>query len=81
MSSRVRSGRPVPRAYWSAILIATSTDTDPESARNTCSSPGGLISTSSSASSTAGAWVSPPNITWAMASSWVRTASSRTGWR
>ena len=61
-------------------MIATSTDTDPESAKNTCSSPGGVISTSVRASSTAGAWVRPPNITWLMAPSWSRTAASRTGW-
>ena len=45
-------------------MIATSTDTEPESAKNTCSSPAGVISTSVRARSTAGACVSPPNITW-----------------
>ena len=81
VSRRVRPGRPVPRAYCSAILMATSTETEPESARKTASSPGGAISTSSSASSTAAGCVMPPNITCAMASSCVRTASSRVGWR
>ena len=73
----------VPRDRWYCrhILIATSTETEPESARNTCSSPAGVISTSSRASSTAGPWVRPPNITWLIAPSWSRTAASSTGWR
>ena len=61
----VRAGR-----GWacSAILIATSTATEPESARKTCSRRsrrgGGASSASRRPSSIAGSWVSPPNITW-----------------
>jgi hypothetical protein len=44
-------------------LIATSTETEPESQKNTCSSADGVISTSRSASRIAGSCVSPPNIT------------------
>lgn len=81
VSRRRRDGRPRPCQYWIAILIATSTETEPESLKKTCDSPSGASSTSSSASSTAGAWVSPPNMTCDMRPSWSRTASSSTGWR
>ena len=57
------------RQYCNAILTATSTDTEPESLKNTESSPAGVMSTSSRASLAAGSWVSPPNITWFMVAS------------
>ena len=63
-----------PRARWYCrhILIATSTDTEPESAKNTCSSPAGRdLAPAAGPASTAGAWVSPPNITWLIAPSWL----------
>ena len=41
-------GRPRACQYWSAILIATSTATEPESQKNTCSSPPGVSATSRS---------------------------------
>ena len=73
-------GRPRLRQYCSAIFTATSTDTDPESLKNTVSKPAGVISTSSCASRAAGSWVSPPNMTWFIAPSWVVSAASSTGW-
>ena len=42
-SSRVLPDRPRERQYWRHILIATSTATEPESAKKTCSSPAGVI--------------------------------------
>ena len=83
-SHRARStaaalGQPAARWYCSAILIATSTDTEPESAKNTCSMPAGAISTSRSASRIAGSCVRPPNITCAIRSSCSRTAASSAG--
>lgn len=68
------------RQYCSAIFTATSTDTDPESLKNTVSSPAGVMLTSSWASRAAGSWVSPPNMTWFMAASWSDSAASSTGW-
>ena len=67
------SGRPAGALVLQAILTATSTPTEPESQRKTCSSPAGVISTSVVASSTAGSWVSPPNITWLIRPSWSVT--------
>ncbi|CFR89450.1 Uncharacterised protein [Mycobacterium tuberculosis] len=52
--SRRLPGRPRPRQYCSAILAATSTDTEPESLKNTVSRPAGVMSTSSFASRAAG---------------------------
>jgi len=49
--------------YWIAIFSATSTATEPESERKTWCSGAGVISTRRAASSTAGRWVKPPNIT------------------
>ncbi len=80
MSSSRRSGWPRPCQYCSAIFTATSTDTEPESAKNTRVSEVGVISTSCRASRTAGSWVSPPNITCAIRSTWSRSARFRTGW-
>ncbi len=68
------------RQYCRHIFAATSTDTEPESARKTCSRPGGVISTSLAASRTAGSWVSPPNITCDMRPSWSVAASFSAGW-
>jgi hypothetical protein len=70
-----------PAATWncSAIFIATSTDTDPESARKTCSSPSGVISISLRANAIAGSWVRPPNITWLIRDSWAAAAASSSG--
>jgi hypothetical protein len=51
------------RQYCNAILTATSTDTEPESLKNTVSSPSGVICTSNWASRAAGSCVSPPNMT------------------
>ena len=78
--SRRLSGSPRLRQYCSAILTATSTDTEPESLKNTVSRPAGVISTSSCASRAAGSWVSPPNMTWFMVASWRVIAASSTGW-
>ncbi|BDB42931.1 hypothetical protein IWGMT90018_33770 [Mycobacterium kiyosense] len=74
------AGRSRLRQYCSAILTATSTDTDPESLKKTVSRPGGVISTSSCANRAAGSWVRPPNMTWFMVASWAVIAASRTGW-
>src|SRR3954451_1755594 len=68
---------PVPACACQAIFIATSTDTEPESARKTWGSP--LSSTRLRPSSTAGAWVRPPNITWLIRPSWSWTAASSSG--
>ena len=79
VSIRERPGRPRPRWACSAIFSATSTDTEPESARKTCSSPSGEIETSLSASRTAGAWVSPPNMTCDIRPAWSASAASSSG--
>ena len=50
--------------YWSAIFIATSTETDPESEKNIFCILRGEISIKRFAKSTAPSCVSPPNITW-----------------
>jgi hypothetical protein len=63
VSSRRFPGRPRDRQYCRHIFTATSTLTDPESHRNTCSSPSGDSSASRAHSRTAGSCVSPPNIT------------------
>ena len=63
VSSRVLPRRPRASWYCNASLTATSTDTEPESQKNTCCSGSAVISTSRSASRIAGSWVSPPNIT------------------
>ena len=86
-ASRVLPGRPRPRWYWTAIFSATSTLTEPESAKNTCSRPGGVsVDELLRRASIAGWWVSPPNITCAIASScradrvvehWVAVAVDR----
>src|SRR6476661_6324161 len=77
-----------PWAAWDcqAIFMATSTETEPESARNTLSSTRsgsrslrGARATSRSPSDTAGWWVRPPNITWLIESSCERTAASSSG--
>ena len=81
VNSRRFAGRPSERWYCRHILIATSTDTEPESLKNTCRSGGGVSSTSRAASQTAGSWVNPPNITWLIRPSWSAAAASRTGWR
>ena len=61
-------------------MIATSTDTDPESLKNTCWSGSGVMSISSRASSTAGSWVRPPNITCAILCNWLSMARLSRGW-
>ena len=61
-------------------MIATSTAIEPESAKKTCSRPAGVSATSRSASRTAGAWVSPPNMTCGIASSCALTAAAMCGW-
>ena len=81
VSRRVRPSRPRARWNWRHILIATSTATDPESAKNTPSSGSGASCSSRSARSTAGSWVRPPNITWAILPSCSLTARSSAGWR
>ena len=58
----------------SAAFIATSTATEPESLKKTWSSSPGASAASRRASRSAGAWVSPPNMMWGMASSWAETA-------
>ena len=81
VSSRRLAGRPAERQYCRHILIATSTETEPESHRNTCSSPSGAIETSRSHSRTAGSCVRPPNITWLIRRNWRAAASSSAGCR
>ena len=53
--------------------------TDPESQKNTRSSREGEMATSFSARRTAGSWVSPPNITWAIRPSCSSTAATSLG--
>ncbi len=77
--SLCRPGRPRLRWYCSAIFAATSTDTEPESEKNTVSRPAGVISTSSCASRAAGSCVRPPNITWFIRLSCRVIAASSTG--
>ena len=60
------AGRPRARWYCRQSLIATSTDTEPESAKNTCSSPAARARSGARPARTAGSWVSPPNITCAI---------------
>src|ERR1700736_5992897 len=67
------------RQYCSAIFTATSTDTEPESLKNTVSSPAGVMSTSNCDSRAAGSCVSPPNITWFIVASWSVIARSSAG--
>ena len=67
------------RQYCSAIFAATSTDTEPESEKNTVSRPAGVMSTRSCASRAAGSWVRPPNMTWFMVCNWRVIAASSTG--
>ena len=78
---RRRCGRPRAAWYCTASFSATSTLTDPESAKNTCCSSGGVNSTNDSASSTAGRWVSPPNITCAKFPICSTAARSNSGLR
>ena len=73
------SGRPRLCQYCRAIFMATSTETDPESQKNTFCNFGGVISIKRLASVTAGSWVSPPNITWLIFSSCPLTASFMCG--
>ena len=60
-------------------MTATSTLTEPESQRNTCSSPSGASAASRSARVTAGSCVSPPNITWLIRPSCSLAAASSAG--
>jgi hypothetical protein len=69
VSSRDFAGCLLACQYCSAIFAATSTATEPESQKKTCSSPAGVISTSRRASRTAGSWVRPPNMTCAIRAS------------
>jgi hypothetical protein len=48
----------------SAIFSATSTEVDPLSEKNTCSSAGGVIATSRCASCSAGGCVKPAKMIW-----------------
>ena len=77
-----------PPAAWAchAIFMATSTETEPESAKNTFSSAPfspaagpGARSTSWRPSRTAGSWVRPPNITWLIRPSCSTAAASSSG--
>ena len=81
VSSLVFAPAPRERQYCRHIFTATSTETEPESQRNACSSPSGASVTSRSARATAGSCVSPPNITWLIRPSWSRAAASSTGCR
>ena len=72
-------GRPLAAQYCIAILMATSTDTEPESAKNTVCKLRGVISTSFRARVTAGSCVRPPNMTWAISFSCAVTASFSAG--
>src|SRR5918993_1479620 len=78
VKNRVRR-RPPAMCHWRAIFIATSTATDPESTRNTCSRATGVRARSRRASPTAGSCVSPPNMTCAIESSCRYTAASSSG--
>ena len=68
------------RQYCSAIFTATSMATEPESEKNTVSSPAGVMSTSSCASLAAGSCVRPPNMTWLSTLTCSVSAASSTGW-
>lgn len=61
-------------------MRATSTDTDPESAKKTWAMPG-TSPTRRSANDTAGSCVNPPNITWENRSICPWAAASRAGCR
>ncbi len=66
--------------YCTAIFIATSTATEPESLKKTWfKSPGARLA-SRPASVSAGSWVKPPNITCGMRSNCRATASRMWGW-
>ena len=82
MTNRVRRQRSPSRwcQYWKAILSAISTAADPDSEKNTRSSPGGAIPASRPASSAAAGWVSPSMVECPTRSSWSRIASSISGW-
>ena len=60
--------------------IDDSTATEPESVKNTWSSVPGSSAASRAASRSAGAWVSPPNITCGIVASWPERASAMWGW-
>ena len=77
---RLRPGWPSATWYCTAILQATSTEMEPESAKKTRSSPAGAIAASFSASATAGSCVKPPNITWQSFPDCRRIASTIAGW-
>ena len=59
--------------------MATSTDTEPESEKNTASRAGSVIASRRRDNSTAGAWVSPPNMTWDIVAACRCAAATRRG--
>gem|GEM_PF-3125458 len=73
-------GMPLDCQYWIAIFKATSTATEPLSARNIFSREGGNSGSNLAANSTAGSCVNPPNMIWLILSSWVLAAALSTGW-
>ncbi len=75
----VRPRTPLLSQYCTAIFMATSTATEPDSEKNTRSSPGSAAA-SRRASVSAPWWTRPPNITWGIASSWLFTAAAMAGW-
>lgn len=62
------------RQYWKAILMAISTASAPLSEKNTFVSPGGAMSASRLARSTAGTLALPRSVAWATLPSWSMMA-------
>ena len=62
-----------------AIFMATSTATEPLSAKNIFCMEGGSNGSNLAASSTAGSWVKPPNIMWLILSNCALAAAFNTG--
>ena len=60
--------------------MATSTDTEPDSVKNTCSRSPGNNAASRAANDVAGACTSPPSITCGMRCSCAATAARMCGW-
>ena len=78
--ARVRVRTPWFNQYCAAIFIATSTATEPLSAKNTWFKSPGSSAQSFSANASAGSCVKPPNITCGMRSSCRVTAARICGW-
>ena len=75
----VRPRTPLLSQYCTAIFMATSTATEPDSEKNTRSSAGQQRGEPARQGQRA-SWASPPNITCGMTSSWRFTAAAMAGW-